>query len=93
MARKKAKYMKAQEKAMQHSSKLGAGAEARKSLHGKEKIPVVMREFKNKTLHNGSGEIVTNPKQAIAIAMSEAGMSKKKKVQKKRIQKKTPKKK
>lgn len=39
------------------------------------------------------GETVTNPKQAIAIAMSEAGMSKKKKVQKKRIQKKTPKKK
>ena len=82
MARKKAKYMKAQEKAMQHSSKLGAGAEARKSLHGKEKIPVVMREFKNKTLHSGSGQIVTKRSQALAIAMHESGLGKKPKVTK-----------
>ena len=93
MAQRNAKFTKAQEKATEHSSKLGAGAKARKSLHGAEKIPVVMHEFKNKTLHSGSGEIVKKRSQALAIAMSEAGMSKKKKAQKKRIQKKTPKKK
>lgn len=69
---------KTQKQALKHSSKLGAGAKARKDLHGKEKIPVVMKEFKQRTLHSGSGEIVTNPKQAVAIAMSEAGLSKKK---------------
>jgi len=66
--------------ALMHSNKLGAGAEARrKHLHGKAKIPIVMREYKRGTLHSGSGGIVKNRKQAIAIAMSEAGLSKKKK--------------
>ncbi len=49
---------------------------------GKEqrKIKKVMREFKEGDLHSGSktGKVVTNPKQAIAISMSEAGMRKKK---------------
>ena len=37
-----------------------------------------MHEFKAGKLHSGkSGKIVKNPKQAIAIALSEAGMSKK----------------
>ena len=62
---------------LRHSNKLGAGAKKRKSLHGKEKIEVVMHEFKRGTLHSGSGDIVSNPKQAIAIALSEAGLSKK----------------
>lgn len=66
-------------KAMRHSNKLGAGAKKRKHLKGKKKVEVVMSEFKRGTLHSGSGDIVRNPKQAIAIAMSEAGMSKKKK--------------
>ena len=41
----------------------------------------VMCEFKRGTLHSGSktGPKVTNPKQAKAIAMSEAGKSKGKK--------------
>ena len=62
----------------EHSNKLGAGAKKRKHMRGKAKVGVVMHEFKRGTLHSGSGEIVTNPKQAVAIAMSEAGMSKKK---------------
>ena len=37
-----------------------------------------MHEFKEGTLHSGkSDKIVKNPKQAIAIALSEAGLSKK----------------
>jgi len=48
----------------------------KKSLKGQKKVQVVMHEFKKGTLHSGSGEIVKNPKQAIAIAMSEAGLSK-----------------
>lgn len=45
-----------------------------------KKIGKVMGEFKAGKLHSGSkkGPSVTNPKQAIAIAMSEAKMPKKK---------------
>ena len=42
------------------------------------KVRTVMHEFKEGKLHSGkSGKIVNNPKQAIAIALSEANMSKK----------------
>jgi len=46
-----------------------------------KKVEKVMREFKGGKLHSGSkkGPVVKSRKQAIAIAMSEAGMAKKKK--------------
>jgi len=40
-----------------------------------KKIGKVMGEYKDKTLHSGKGgKVVKNPKQAMAIAMSEAKM-------------------
>lgn len=50
-----------------------------------KKVEKVMREFKAGKLHTGSkkGPIVKNPKQAVAIAMSEAGMKMKSKSKKK----------
>jgi mevalonate pyrophosphate decarboxylase len=50
------------------------GKESRK---GKNKVKVVMEEFKEHKLHSGSkkGPIVENPKQAIAIGLSEARKS------------------
>ena len=43
-----------------------------------KKVSKVMREYKKGTLKSSSGDKVTDKDQAIAIAMSEAGMSKKK---------------
>ena len=45
---------------------------------GQSKVAKVMREFKAGKLHSGkSGKVVKNPKQAVAIALSEAKLSKK----------------
>jgi len=62
--------------ATEHPDKLGAGADKRKSLHGQNKVHAVMKEFEKGTLHSGSGGKVKDRDQAVAIAMSEAGMSK-----------------
>ena len=46
-------------------------------MKGKKKVEKVMGEFKRGTLKSSSGKKVKSRKQAVAIAMSEAGMSKK----------------
>lgn len=47
----------------------------------KQKMKEKMHKWKEGKLHSGSkkGPIVTNPKQAIAISLSESGLSRKKK--------------
>jgi hypothetical protein len=46
-------------------------------VKGQKKIKKVMGEYKRGTLKSSSGAKVKSRKQAVAIAMSEAGMSKK----------------
>ncbi len=50
-----------------------------KKVAKKKKVKKVMKEFKAGTLNSGSstGPVVTNRKQAVAIALSQAKMSKK----------------
>ena len=80
----KKKRNKSVRKALRHPNKYGAGAKKRKRLSAKNKRAAVMAEFSRGTLHaGGSGKIVTNPKQAVAIAYSEARRKGKKKRRKK----------
>jgi len=53
----------------------------KKPTMAQKKVGKVYREYKEGTLHSGSkkGPEVTSRKQAIAIALSEAGMAKPKK--------------
>ena len=51
----------------------------------KAKVAKVMGESKRGTLHSGKkGPVVKSRKQAVAIAMSEAGMAKKSKTKKRK---------
>ena len=51
-----------------------------KATKGQKKVAKVMREYKAGSLHSGKkGSIVKSQKQAVAIALSEAGMARKKK--------------
>jgi hypothetical protein len=66
-----------------------------KNASKKSKEKVVKREmdlFKSGKLHSGSkkGPVVTNPKQAIAISLSESGQSKKKKKKNKEHKERSP---
>ncbi len=65
------KLSPAARKATQHADVPGAGAKKRKGVPAKEKAGVVMREFYHGKLRSGSGQKVTKPAQAKAIAMSE----------------------
>lgn len=56
---------------------------AKKMAKKQAKVQKVMKEFKSGTLHSGKGgPVVKSRKQAVAIAMSEAGMAKKAKKKK-----------
>lgn len=55
------------------------GSRAKRQARGKHKVEKVLHEYKHGTLRSSSGQKVTSRKQAVAIALSEAGMSRRKK--------------
>ena len=65
--------------AVPQKSPLGASMKKPTTKAGKsKKVSKVMTEYKEGTLHSGKGgKVVTNPKQAIAISLSEAGIKRK----------------
>ena len=72
-------YGKTSKSVYAHPDVPGAGARARQGMRGQAKVGAVMGEYKRGTLRSGgSGKKVTNPKQAVAIGLSEAGLAKKK---------------
>jgi hypothetical protein len=64
-------------KAFTNRAKGGTPVEMGGKGVGKEKVGKVMKEFQSGKLKSSSGKKVTKPKQAMAIALSEAGMAKK----------------
>ena len=67
--------------ALVHHSLDGEVKMGDKKPKAKKKVKKVMNEYKAGELHSGSktGPVVKSKKQAVAIALSEAGLSKKKK--------------
>lgn len=57
-------------------------AKKKQTKRQQAKVGKVLGEFKRGKLKSSSGKKVTNPKQATAIALSEAGLSKKKRKRK-----------
>ena len=55
---------------------------AKKPTKAQKKVEKVMSEYKSGALKSSSGQKVKSRKQAIAIAMSEAGMARKKSTKK-----------
>jgi hypothetical protein len=50
----------------------------KKPTKAEKKVAKVMREFKSGGLHSGKGgPVVKNPRQALAIALSQAGVKRK----------------
>ena len=65
-------------------NKKGTMVKEKMAKGGQTKVSKVMREFGKGKLHSGKkGPVVKSRKQAVAIALSEAGMSKKPKEMKK----------
>ena len=58
---------------------MAKGRALKEEMTGQPKMHQVMKEFKQGTLKSSSGAKVTSRKQAIAIGLSEAGLSRKKK--------------
>lgn len=70
-----AKRIHHSKKAMHHPDKPGAGAKKRRHLGPKKRVATVMAEYERGTLRGGHGKHVHNPKQAVAIALSEGRKS------------------
>ena len=55
----------------------GGGKGVRRPGSEPDKFGTVMQEYHDGNLHSSSGQVVTNPQQAKAIAASESGRPKK----------------